>query len=120
MKGTKSLEYLGLHLIAEFWGNKVDIKDPNKIEEILKTAALKAKSTPLAVKLHKFNPHGISGVCLLAESHISIHTWPEKEYIAFDIFTCGRKSMPYKALEFLKEVFRPKEVQVIEIKRGIH
>jgi S-adenosylmethionine decarboxylase len=119
MKKTKSLYYTGLHLIVEFWKNKVDIEDPKKIEEILIQAALKAKSTPLAVKLHKFNPHGISGVCLLAESHISIHTWPEKKYIAFDIFTCGKKSMPYKALEYLKKIFQPEEVQVIEIKRGI-
>ncbi len=115
---TKGLP-LGVHLIIEFWKSKINIRKPRQLKKILIEAALAAKSTPIGVKIHTFNPHGISGICLLAESHISIHTWPEKEYIAFDIFTCGQKTEPFKALDYLKKVFEPQKASVKEIKRGV-
>ena len=114
----KKLKYAGIHLIAEFWGGKI-IEDPKKIEKILILAAKKANSTPLEVTIHKFSPRGITGVALLAESHIALHLWSEFSYLAVDIFTCGKKAMPYKALEYLKKVFKPKKVEIKEIKRGI-
>ncbi len=110
--------YLGLHLIAEFWyGKKIESK--KELKRILICAAKKAQSTPLKVSIHKFKPQGITGVILVSESHIALHSWPEYNYLAVDIFTCGKKSMPYKALEYLKEEFKPKKLQVREIKRGI-
>jgi len=108
---------LGIHLIAEFWGGK-DIENSKKIEKILTLAVKKANCTPLEVVTHKFSPQGITGVIILAESHIALHAWPEYDYLAVDIYTCGDKAMPYKALDYLKSVFKPKKVEVKEIKRG--
>lgn len=110
-------KYLGIHLIAEFWLAKT-IEDKKTFEKILRDAVSAAKCTLLEIVIHKFSPHGITGVILLAESHIAIHTWPEKNYLAIDIFTCGDKAKPYIALDFLKKMFKPKKVEIMEIKRG--
>lgn len=109
--------YAGIHLIAEFWGSRI-IEDSKKIERILITAAKKTKNIPLKIAIHKFNPRGVTGVVLLAESHIAIHTWPQINYTAIDIFTCGEKAVPFKALDYLKKKFQPKKVEIKEIKRG--
>jgi S-adenosylmethionine decarboxylase len=114
---TKKLNYAGIHLIAEFWNGKI-IEDPKEIEKILILAAKKSGNTPLKTVIHKFSPQGITGVLLLAESHIALHAWPEWNYLAIDIFTCGNKTMPRKALNYLKTIFEPKKVEVQEIKRG--
>ncbi len=111
--------YAGLHLIVEFWGGKI-IENSRKIERILILAAKKAGNTPLRTAIHKFSPRGITGVLLLAESHIAFHSWPEINYLAIDIFTCGKKSFPQKALNYLKKEFEPKKVKVYKIKRGIY
>jgi len=114
---TNKKHYAGIQLIVEFWGGKI-IEDSKKIEKILIGAARKGGSTPLKVAIHKFSPQGITGVLLLAESHIAVHTWPEIKYVAIDIFTCGEKAFPQKSLDYLKEAFEPKKVEVKEIKRG--
>jgi len=112
------VKQLGVHLIAEFWGGK-EIEDSKKLEKILICAVKKANCIPLEVLIHKFSPQGITGVILLAESHIAIHAWPEYKYVAVDIFTCGDKAMPEKALAYLKEKFQPKKVVIKKIKRGL-
>jgi len=124
MKKTKrnfiskeKIRYLGIHLIIEFWKGKI-IEDPKKIKKILITAVKKSKNTLLKIFIHKFQPQGISGVVLLAESHICFHSWPEKDYLAIDIFTCGKKSMPYESLNYLKKQFQPKKIKIKEIKKG--
>lgn len=108
----------GVHIIAELWG-VVDIKDPEKFEKILLDAATLAKARPLKVYVHKFLPQGMTGVVVLAESHITFHTWPEMKYLALDIFTCGEQSEPYRALDHFKKILKPKSIQVVEIKRGV-
>ncbi len=113
----KNQKDIGIHLIAEFWGSKI-IEDSKKIEEILVGAAIVAKSTPLKVAIHKFSTQGITGVVLLAESHIALHSWPEMDYLAIDIFTCGEKTMPEKSLSHLKKAFQPKKITFKKIKRG--
>ncbi|OIP76270.1 MAG: S-adenosylmethionine decarboxylase proenzyme [Parcubacteria group bacterium CG2_30_36_18] len=113
----KKIKYAGIHLIAEFWGGKI-IEDPKEIDKILILAAKKADNTPLEVTIHKFQPQGITGVVLLAESHIAIHSWPEINYVAVDIFTCGEKAIPYKAIDYLKKKFKPKKVEIQKITRG--
>ncbi|MBZ9569454.1 adenosylmethionine decarboxylase [Patescibacteria group bacterium] len=113
-----NLNYAGIHLIAEFWNGKI-IENPKEIENILVEAVKKSKNTPLQVAIQKFSPQGITGVVLLAESHIALHAWPEINYLAIDIFTCGDKAMPHKALEYLKKKFQPKKIKVQEIKRGL-
>lgn len=114
---SKKQKYAGIHLIAEFWGGK-SIENPKEIEEILVTAAKKGNNIPLETAIHKFKPQGITGVVLLAESHIALHLWPEYKYLAVDIFTCGDKATPHKSLEYLKEVFQPEKVEVKEVIRG--
>ncbi len=113
----KKTRSLGEHLIAEFWGVKIE-EDMAKIEKILIEAAKKTGSTPLEVVSHKFSPKGFSAMILLAESHIALHYWPENEYLAVDIFTCGKDSDPQKGLEYLKEQFQPKKMEVQRINRG--
>jgi len=114
----KKIKYAGIHLIAEFWGGKI-IEDSKKIEKILIEATKKSGNTPLEVTIHKFSPQGITGVVLLAESHIALHLWSEFNYLAIDIFTCGDKAKPEKALEYLKKKFKPKKVVIQKITRGI-
>ena len=114
---NKKRKYAGMHLLAEFWCGKI-IEDKKELKKILIKTVKMAKNTPLEIVIHKFNPCGITGVALLAESHIALHSWPEFNYLAIDIFTCGEKSKPYKALEYLKKEFKPKRVVVNEIKRG--
>ena len=112
------IKYAGTHLIADFWYGKT-INNEEKLRKILVTAAKKASATPLKVIIHTFAPQGITGVVLLAESHIAVHAWPEYDYMAIDIFTCGDKSLPEKALEYFKKEFSPKRVEVKKIKRGV-
>lgn len=107
-----------VHLTAEF-EYPIFIEDPKQIRKILWSAAKAANNTPLKSAVYKFPVQGITAVILLAESHISLHTWPEHNYMAIDIFTCGKKTQPEKALEYLQNVFRPKRIRVQEIKRGL-
>ena len=111
--------YAGTHVVADFWNGRI-IESAAEIETLLRGAAAAANSTPLQVSIHTFAPEGITGIVLLAESHISIHTWPEINYIAVDVFTCGKDATPKKAIEFLKEALQPKKVKVQELRRGIH
>ncbi|MFH1462548.1 MAG: adenosylmethionine decarboxylase [bacterium] len=111
------IKYFGIHLIAEFWHGEI-IEDPKRIKKILLQAVKEANNTPLKIAIHKFEPQGITGIVLLAESHIALHTWPEFNYVAIDIYTCGDKATPAKALEYLKGEFKPKKVEIKEIKRG--
>ncbi|MDP3900911.1 MAG: adenosylmethionine decarboxylase [bacterium] len=108
---------LGVHIIADFWGAEV-IESQERIERILLEAARLSNNTVLKTLVHKFDPQGLTGIVLLEESHISIHTWPEFSYVGVDIFTCGENSVPEKALEYLQEVFAPKSVQVSKVDRG--
>ncbi|MDD2913577.1 MAG: adenosylmethionine decarboxylase [Candidatus Paceibacterota bacterium] len=117
VENFKKNGYAGKHILADFWfGKKIEKKE--KLERILLAAAKKAKSNPLGINIYQFEPQGLTGVVLLSESHIAIHTWPEIGYIAIDIFTCGTESMPNKALDFLRKEISPKKEKIKEIKRG--
>ena len=110
-------EFAGKHYIVDFWGTQF-LQDIEFIENALTDAASVAKAVLLHIHLHQFSSGGgITGVALLAESHISVHTWPERDYAAFDVFMCG-DAMPDKAVELLQEVFQPEKVEVSEILRG--
>ena len=110
--------YAGTHVVADFWGSKV-VKDEKELKQLLEGAAKAANSEPLKTSIYTFEPQGITGVILLAESHIAVHTWPEIGYIAIDIFTCGKKAQPMKALKFFEDYLNPKKMDVQEIKRGV-
>lgn len=111
------IQHLGKHLIFEFWGC-INLNSSKKIEQVLREAVKACGATLLGIDAHQFSPQGASGVAILAESHISIHTWPENKYAAIDIFTCGSKVDPYAVLPVFKKFFKPKQIEMIDLKRG--
>jgi len=112
------LSYAGSHLIIDLWEAE-GLADRERIETALIDAVNAAGATLLHIHLHTFEEGGgISGVAVLAESHISVHTWPEKRYAAFDVFMCG-DAQPRKALDVFKRAFNPGRVVVGEHKRGV-
>ena len=111
------VRYAGTHLLLELWGAR-SLNDPQAIEAALVRAAEAAEAQVLDVRLHTFAPSGgVTGVALLAESHISIHTWPERAYAAIDIFMC-RSCDPHDAVPVLRAAFAPQSVELTEHKRG--
>ncbi|MFC1864119.1 adenosylmethionine decarboxylase [Thermodesulfobacteriota bacterium] len=112
------IKYAGMHLLAELWHARY-LRNSVKIRSILIKAIEACGATMLSIDLHTFSPNGgVSGVAVLQESHISIHTWPEFDYAAVDVFVCGRID-PHSAVEILKTEFKPKRLEITEIKRGI-
>jgi S-adenosylmethionine decarboxylase len=110
--------YAGSHLIIDLW-EATGLDERERIETALIDAVQAAGATLLHIHLHKFEDGGgISGVAVLAESHISVHTWPEKGYAAFDVFMCG-DAEPRKALDVFKKAFEPGRIVVGEHKRGV-
>jgi S-adenosylmethionine decarboxylase len=111
------IRYAGTHLLVDLWGaTKLD--DIKFIEATLIECINNCNATLLHIHLHHFSSSGgISGVAVLAESHISVHTWPERDYAAFDIFMCGDAS-PENALPVLKRAFMPERFEVKEMLRG--
>jgi S-adenosylmethionine decarboxylase len=107
----------GRHWLIEFYGAP-GLADAPRIRRALRRAVLACGATLLRLQLHHFGPgRGVTGVALLAESHISIHTWPEVEYAAIDIFLCG-PSDPQAALDALREQLGPQRVRVRRLARG--
>ena len=115
---TGKINYAGKHIILDLWGIKM-INNEKEIEKILKKAVIATNSTLINMQTHRYHPYGFSAIALVAESHISIHTWPEYKYMAIDIFTCGEKTDPYAAVDVFKNAFKPKKIEVMEVKRGI-
>lgn len=112
------LHYAGTHLLLDLWG-ATSLTDANTIERALVAAARAAGATVLHSHMHAFGPDmGVSGVVVLAESHISIHTWPERDYAALDIFMCGNCD-PHNAIPVLRKAFAPTSLQLSEQKRGV-
>ncbi len=110
--------FAATHVLAELWGAR-HLDDVDAIEDAIRTAAETAGATVLHVYFHRFSSSGgVSGVAVLAESHISIHTWPEREFAAVDIFMCGACD-PYKAVPVLRRAFAPTSMQISEHKRGL-
>ena len=110
--------FAGEHLLIDFWGGS-HLDDIEFVDAALRDAAEAADATVLHIHLHEFSGEGgISGVALLAESHISIHTWPELDYAAFDVFMCGN-CRPANALSVLEDRFSPSRKLVSDLKRGL-
>jgi S-adenosylmethionine decarboxylase len=114
------LHALGTHLLVELRDcNPEILKDLTRVKDALVAAATEAKATIVDISFHEFNPFGISGMVVIAESHLSIHTWPEYAYAAVDIFTCGDIIKPEVAAAFLIDRFESKSPSIVELKRGI-
>ncbi|OYT61695.1 MAG: adenosylmethionine decarboxylase [Thermofilum sp. ex4484_15] len=111
---------LGRQLIVELFGCDRDLLDSiDKLRRALIEAAKASRSTVIGHVFHKFSPQGVSGVIVIAESHLAIHTWPEYGYAAVDIFTCGKHTDPWGALAVIKEALKPKRIAVMEVRRGL-
>jgi len=111
------VKFAGTHLLVDLWG-ATNLCDPELIDAALREAAEAAGATILHSHFHHFSPNGgVSGVLVLAESHISIHTWPERDFAAVDIFLCGECN-PHDAIPVLQAAFEPARVDLDEQRRG--
>lgn len=114
------MEALGRQILVEFYDCDSDkINDVEFIESSFLAATKASKATVISHNFHKFSPYGVSGVVVIAESHVSIHSWPEYNYAAVDIFTCGDTIDPWVIQEYLKEAFNSKNISSMEMKRGM-
>ncbi len=112
------VRFAGVHLILDFWGCR-NLDDLDRMEAALRECVQRCRATLLHIHLHHFAPSGgISGVAVLAESHISVHTWPERGFAAFDVFMCG-KARAEEAVSVLKRAFAPHNIQLTENLRGM-
>lgn len=112
------MRFAGIHLIVDLWdASKLD--DLDVVEKALRDSALVSGATLLKLDLHCFTPSGgVTGVAVLAESHISIHTWPERMYAAVDVFMCG-DAKPHRSIQVLRRAFHPRTLTVNEHRRGV-
>jgi S-adenosylmethionine decarboxylase len=114
------LNALGRHLLLELFDCDSDaINNVEAVKGALIEAAKRAQATIVDVVFHEFNPFGVSGVVVIAESHLSIHTWPEYRYAAVDIFSCGDTLQPEVAANYLVETFGAERTSVVELQRGM-
>lgn len=110
---------VGVHCILEMYQcAPALLNDAEFVEEAIETAARHANSTLLKFQAHKFEPQGVTAIALLAESHLSIHTWPERGYAAVDIFTCGQHTDPQGACLYMVEAFEAGEHILSVLPRG--
>jgi S-adenosylmethionine decarboxylase len=120
LKGGRELYALGNHLLIELREcNPKILKNLEKVKSTMISAAKEAKATIIDISFREFNPFGISGIIVIAESHFTIHTWPEYGYAAVDIFTCGDTLRPETAASIMIEEFECKNPSIVELKRGI-
>lgn len=111
-------EYLGTHVLLDFYECTQDLNNPEEIEKLLVAAAVKAHTTVLHSYSHQFSPQGVSCVVVISESHLSIHTWPEYKQAQLDIFTCGSNALPTLAVDYLQTELNPKRAVIHRQKRG--
>jgi S-adenosylmethionine decarboxylase len=112
------MRFAGMHLLADIWGAAAPLDDPAAIDRAMRAAAEAAGATILHAHFHHFSPNGgVSGVVVLAESHVSIHTWPERDFAAVDVFMCGRCD-PYRTLPVLRRALRARRIDISEQRRG--
>jgi S-adenosylmethionine decarboxylase len=117
---VRRVQSLGRHILAEIYGCSFDfLNDVEKVEETMINAALEAGAEIREFVFHKFSPQGVSGVVVISESHLAIHTWPELGYAAVDVFTCGDRVDPWDACNYLVEKFKATSMNATEIKRGL-
>ena len=114
------MKVLGRHLIVELADCANGMLDNlEKLEKQMNESVRQSGATIVRSVFHRYNPQGVSGVIVIAESHFSIHTWPEYNYAAIDFFTCGDTVDPYKAFEYMQDVLQAKTADVKELERGI-
>lgn len=108
------------HILFTLKGcNAALLDDEHKVKDIVMNAAVKCNSTLLAINSHKFDPQGVTCVAMLAESHISIHTWPETNMAICDVFTCGDHTDPMLGVEYMKQMFHASDMICNEFLRPL-
>lgn len=113
------MDYLGNHLLVELYEcDARKLNDLGKLRMVLEKAVSVSGATALKTSFHQYAPQGVSGVIIIAESHFTIHTWPEYGYAALDIFTCGQTIDSQKALDYIEKELDVKTLSVTEMKRG--
>ncbi|MGM7636431.1 MULTISPECIES: adenosylmethionine decarboxylase [Bacillus] len=113
------METMGRHVISELWGcNLEKLNDMEKIEQIFVDAALKSGAEIREVAFHKFAPQGVSGVVIISESHLTIHSFPEHGYASIDVYTCGDLD-PNIAANYIAEALEAETRETIELPRGM-
>ncbi len=114
------MQALGRQILVEFYDCDKDILiDEQAIRTALIDACIIGKATVVTDAFHSFSPHGVSGVVVIAESHVAIHTWPEYGYAAVDIFTCGDTISPWDLFHHLQVCFKSKHTSNMELRRGL-
>ena len=109
---------VGQHLVLELWGCS-NLNSKETVEQALRDIVATIDVTLLDLKIYPFEPMGVTGAAMLAESHIMIHTWPEHGYAAIDVFTCGKERDFQGAVDAVREHFTPERVQAMNMVRGI-
>lgn len=110
----------GTHLLVELWGCDSRISDdPKKLAVLMRQAVRASGATFLNAAYKKFAPVGVSGVVTISESHLAIHTWPQKGYAALDVYTCGQRCKPLAAVDVVRKGLHATKSQVIEVVRGV-
>ena len=114
------MNQLGRHILAEIYGCPAEIlNDVQLVESIMVNAALEAGAEVREVVFHKFSPQGVSGVVVISESHLAIHSWPELGYAAVDVFTCGDRVDTWDACNYITKHFQAQNMTATEVDRGI-
>ena len=114
------MKSLGRHVLAEIYdADSSVLNNEALIQKIMVDAAVQAKATVVNSVFHKFSPYGVSGVVIIAESHLSVHTWPEHKYAALDFFTCGEEVDPWVAFKVVAKGFKSEKYTTVELKRGM-
>lgn len=111
---------IGIHLVGDLQGVSPEkISHTDTIQEIMESAVKFGKLTKIRSYYHQFTPSGVSGIILLAESHLSFHTWPEYGLVALDIFTCGPTENAESAMEYILGKLTPSSIEYKRIERGV-
>jgi len=119
-QNTKTTVNLGRHVLAELYNCDSNVlNNVELIEQFMVEAAVECGATVVEKNFHMFSPYGVSGVVIISESHLAIHTWPEFGYAAVDLFTCGESCNPLVAYEYLKKKFNCASSSYSELKRGL-
>ncbi len=114
------MDTMGRHVIAELWECNIDIlNDMDRLERTFVNAALKAGAEVREVAFHKFAPFGVSGVVIISESHLTIHSFPEHGYASIDVYTCGDIIDPNVAVAYIEEQLEAKSTEKVEVPRGM-
>ncbi len=113
------MDNLGRQLIIEAWGCNAAINEPDAVRRVIIQAVDAIGATLLELSVRKFHPRGVTGFAVLAESHLSVHSWPEHSYLTADVFTCGHTTKLNAAIAVFKQSFEPEHMEAFELLRGI-